>query len=124
MNRGRNRTASVKNNLKKFYPNDKYEKKSEIIQNLTHTGNGIELNLNRLDYDDTLNGVIVNDFIIEYFDENNKLIGESSSDLNININSIIEELDNNLINTDKEQTKDIILLDTHNVEEIMYIILL
>jgi hypothetical protein len=79
-------------------------KKNEIVENWSSTRNGIEVDLNRI------NGVDIDDLIIE-FSDNNKT--------NNNIEESDNILENNSLNLVYEQTVDnIVILDTQNVEEI------
>ncbi|CAI6368593.1 unnamed protein product [Macrosiphum euphorbiae] len=78
-------------------------KKNENVENWSSTRNGIEVDLNRL------NGVDIDDFIIE-FSDNNKINNNKEDSDNI--------LENNSLNLVYEQTVDnIVILDTQNVEE-------
>lgn len=78
-------------------------KKNENVENWSSTRNGIEVDLNRL------NGVDIDDFIIEFAD-NNKINNNKEESDNI--------LENNSLNLVYEQTVDnIVILDTQNVEE-------
>jgi len=78
-------------------------KKNENVENWSSTRNGIEVDLNRL------NGVDIDDFIIEFAD-NDKINNNKEESDNI--------LENNSMNLVYEQTVDnIVILDTQNVEE-------
>jgi len=106
MNRGKKLVGMVErksNTTPKNCVLIKHRKNEKYVENWSNTRNGIEVDLNRL------NGVDIDDFIIEFADNHKTKNNIEESD---------NMLENNSLNLVHEQTVDnIVILDTENVKE-------